>query len=190
MPSRIPNVAARIVVDSKFPLEAFEALRLAATDDERKNATARLRTDMGKHVKDIAEKYLIPGETQTPAILFVPSESIYAELHINFSELLQRARQMQVVVVSPHVFMLVVGTIQSLMRDARMREQAHEIQKAVGLLLQDVKRLGERMGDLRKHFDITNKDIGQIEISMKGIDRHAERIAQVDLGEPPQLPAS
>ena len=84
---------------------------------------------MGKHVKDIAEKYLIPGETQTPAILFVPSESIYAELHINFSELLQRARQMQVVVVSPHVFMLVVGTIQSLMRDARMREQAHEIKR-------------------------------------------------------------
>jgi DNA recombination protein RmuC len=143
---------------------------------------------MQKHVKDIAEKYLIPGETQSPAILFVPSESIYAELHINFAELLQRARQMQVVVVSPHVFMLVVGTIQSLMRDARMREQAHEIQKAVGLLLQDVKRLGERMGDLRKHFDITNKDIGQIEISMKGIDRHAERIAQVELGDVPQLP--
>jgi DNA recombination protein RmuC len=181
---RIPNVAARIVVDSKFPLEAFEALRLAATDEERKSATARLRADMQKHVKDIAEKYLIPGETQSPAILFVPSESIYAELHINFAELLQRARQMQVVVVSPHVFMLVVGTIQSLMRDARMREQAHEIQKAVGLLLQDVKRLG----DLRKHFDITNKDIGQIEISMKGIDRHAERIALVDLGDAPQLP--
>ncbi len=82
-----------------------------------------------------------------------------------------------------------VGTIQSLMRDARMREQAHEIQKAVGLLLQDVKRMGERMGDLRKHFDTTHKDIGQIEISMKGIDRHAERIAQVELGEPSaQLP--
>jgi len=181
---RIPNVAARIVVDSKFPLEAFEALRLAMTEDERKAATARLRTDMQKHVRDIAEKYLIPGETQTPAILFVPSESIYAELHINFAELLQRARQMQVVVVSPHVFMLVVGTIQSLMRDARMREQAHEIQKAVAALLTDVKRLCERIGDLRKHFDTTNKDIGQIEISMKAIDRNAERIAQVELAPP------
>ena len=181
---RIPNVAARIVVDSKFPLEAFEALRLSVTDDERKAATARLRTDMQKHVKDIAEKYLIPGETQTPAILFVPSESIYAELHINFAELLQRARQAQVVVVSPHVFMLVVGTIQSLMRDARMREQAHEIQKAVAGLMQDVRRLSERIGDLRKHFDTTNKDIGQIEISMKAIDRNAERIAQVELAPP------
>jgi DNA recombination protein RmuC len=181
---RIPNVAARIVVDSKFPLEAFEALRLSTTDEERKSATTRLRADMQKHIKDIAEKYLIPGETQTPAILFVPSESIYAELHINFAELLQRARQMQVVVVSPHVFMLVVGTIQSLMRDARMREQAHEIQKAVAGLLTDVRRLSERIGDLRKHFETTNKDIGQIEISIKAIDRNAEKISQVELAPP------
>ena len=181
---RIPNVAACIVVDSKFPLEAFEALRLAASEEEIKAAHARLRADMQKHVRDIAEKYLIPGETQTPAIMFVPSESIYAELHVNFSELMQRARQAQVVIVSPHVFMLAINTIQTLMRDARMREQAHAIQAAVGALLQDVKRLGERIGKLRDHFETTNKDIGQIEISMKGIDRHAERIAQVELAPP------
>lgn len=181
---RIPNVAACIVVDSKFPLEAFEALRLAASEEEIKAAHARLRADMQKHVRDIAEKYLIPGETQTPAIMFVPSESIYAELHVNFSELMQRARQAQVVIVSPHVFMLAINTIQTLMRDAKMREQAHAIQVAVGALLQDVKRLGERIGKLRDHFDTTNKDIAQIEISMKGIDRHAERIAQVELSPP------
>jgi DNA recombination protein RmuC len=183
---RIPNVTARIVVDSKFPLEAFEAIRIAETDDARKVAMVQARNDIQKHVKDIADKYLIPGEVQTPAIMFVPSESIYAELHANFPETLRRARQMQVVVVSPHVFMLVIGTIQGLMRDAKMREQAHEIQAAVGGLLQDVKRLGERIGKLRDHFDTTNKDIGQIEISMRGIDRHAERIAQVDLGEKPE----
>jgi len=182
---RIPNVAARIVVDSKFPLEAFVALRAAANDEDRKAAMIQVRNDIQKHVKDIAEKYLIPGEVQTPAIMFVPSESIYAELHENFPETLRRARQAQVVVVSPHVFMLVIATIQGLMRDARMREQAHAIQIEVGALLQDVKRLGERIGDLRKHFDTTNKDIGQIEISMKGVDRHAERISQVDLGEQP-----
>jgi DNA recombination protein RmuC len=171
-------------------LESFEALRIAPGEEERKTATARLRTDMQKHVRDIAEKYLIPGETQTPAIMFVPSESIYAELHVNFSELMQRARQAQVVIVSPHVFMLAVNTIQTLMRDAKMREQAHAIQAAVGALLQDVKRLGERIGKLRDHFDTTNKDIGQIEISMKGIDRHAERIAQVELSpaDATQLP--
>jgi DNA recombination protein RmuC len=182
---RIPNVAARIVVDSKFPLEAFEALRVAETEDARKAAMVQVRSDIQKHVKDIAEKYLIPGEVQTPAIMFVPSESIYAELHDSFPETLRRARQMQVVVVSPHVFMLVIATIQGLMRDAKMREQAHAIQAAVGAMLQDVKRLSERIGKLRDHFDTTNKDIAQVEISMRGIDRHAERISQVDLGDPP-----
>jgi DNA recombination protein RmuC len=183
---RIPNVTARIVVDSKFPLEAFEALRTAETDETRKAAMVQARTDIQKHVKDIADKYLIPGEVQTPAIMFVPSESIYAELHASFPETLRRARQMQVVVVSPHVFMLVIATIQGLMRDAKMREQAHAIQAEVGALLQDVKRLGVRIGNLRDHFDTTNKDIGQIETSMRGIDRHAERIAQVDLGDRPE----
>jgi DNA recombination protein RmuC len=183
---RIPNVQARIVVDSKFPLEAFQALRKADSEDARKAAMAQVRNDLQKHMKDIAEKYLIPGEVQTPAIMFVPSESIYAELHASFPETLRRARQMQVVIVSPHVFMLVIGTIQGLMRDAKMREQAHAIQAAVGALLQDVKRLGERVGKLRDHFETTSKDIGQIEISMRGIDRHAERIAQVELGDKPE----
>ena len=189
MQATLSNI--RIVVDSKFPFEAFEALRVADTEDARKAAMVQVRGDIQKHVKDIAERYLIPGETQSPAIMFVPSDSIYAELHANFPETLRRARQMQVVVVSPHVFMLVIGTIQSLMRDAKMREQAHAIQGAVGALLQDVKRLGERVGKLRDHFETTSKDIGQIEISMKGVERHADRIAQVDLGEPPQaLPKS
>ncbi len=140
-------------------------------------------------MKDISEKYLISGETQTPAIMFVPSDAMYAELHANFPETLKRARQSQVVVASPHVFMLVISTIQGLMRDAKMREQAHAIQAAVGALLQDVKRLGERVEKLRDHFDTTSKDIGLIETSMKGIERHSDRIAQVELGEPPALEA-
>ena len=89
-----------IVVDSKFPLEAFETLRGLASDEERKSATARLKADVLKHVKDIAEKYLIPGEVQTPAIMFVPSESIYAELHTSFADVVQQARRMQVVIVA------------------------------------------------------------------------------------------
>jgi DNA recombination protein RmuC len=191
---RVPNVRGVIVVDSKFPLEAYEVLRQAAEDD-RKAALARLKADVQKHVKDIAEKYLIPGEVQTPAIMFVPSESIYAEMHISCSELVQKARRMQVVIVSPHVFMLAINTIQTLMRDAKMREQAHKIQAAVVELLQDVKRLGERIGNLRGHFDRTNKDIGEIEISMKRIEGRAGRIEQVELAlpdeaapaEPPKL---
>jgi DNA recombination protein RmuC len=190
----VPNVKGVIVVDSKFPLEAYEELRQAA-ESNRKAALARLKADVQKHVKDIAEKYLSPGEVQTPAIMFVPSESIYAELHISCSELVQKARRMQVVIVSPHVFMLAINTIQTLMRDAKMREQAHKIQAAVVELLQDVKRLGERIGNLRSHFDRTNKDIGEIEISMKRIEGRASRIEQVELAlpeeaanvEPPKL---
>lgn len=191
---RIANVPGVIVVDSKFPLEAFETLRGLATDDERKQATARLKADVQKHVKDIAEKYLIPGEVQTPAIMFVPSESIYAELYTSFGDVVQQARRAQVVIMSPHVLMLAISTIQTLMRNAKMREQAFEIQKEVGALLQDVKRLGDRVGDLRKHFDGTAKDIGLIETSLKGIERHADRIGQAKLGPSddgvPKLPGA
>jgi DNA recombination protein RmuC len=191
---RIPNVPGVIVVDSKFPLEAFETLRGLATDEERKQAMARLKADVQKHVKDIAEKYLIPGEVQTPAIMFVPSESIYAELYTSFGDVVQQARRQQVVIMSPHVLMLAINTIQTLMRNAKMREQAYEIQKEVGALLLDVKRLGDRIGDLRKHFDSTNKDIGLIETSIKGIERHADRIGQAKLGPPddgaPKLPGA
>lgn len=189
---RIPNVQGVIVVDSKFPLEAFETLRGLGSDEDRKVATARLKADMQKHVKDIAEKYLIPGEVQTPAIMFVPSESIYAELYTSFGDVVQQARRAQVVIMSPHVLMLAINTIQTLMKNARMRDQANEIQREVALLLQDVKRLSERVGNLRSHFDRTNKDIGEIETSMKTIDRHAERIGEVKLSPPetvvPQLP--
>jgi DNA recombination protein RmuC len=186
---RVPNVKGVIAVDSKFPLEAYEALR-QADDNERKTALARLKADVQKHVKDIAEKYLIPGEVQTPAIMFVPSESIYAELHISCSDLIQKARRMQVVIVSPHVFMLAINTIQSLMRDAKMREQAGKIQTAVVELLQDVKRLGDRVGNLRTHFDRTNKDIAEIEISMKRIEGRATRIEQVELALPEEATSS
>jgi DNA recombination protein RmuC len=185
---RVPNVKGVIVVDSKFPLEAYEALRQAAESD-RKAALARLKADVQKHVKDIAEKYLIPGETQTPAIMFVPSESIYAELHIACSDVVQKARRMQVVIVSPHVFMLAINTIQTLLRDAKMREQAGKIQAAVVELLQDVKRLGERIGNLRSHFDRTNKDIAEIETSMKRIETRAARIEQVELALPDEAAA-
>ena len=181
---RIPNVAARIVVDSKFPLEAFEALRIADSDEARKAATVFVRDSMAKHVKDIKEKYLIPGEVQTPAIMFVPSDSIYAELHASFPETLRRARQDQVVVVSPHVFMLVIGTIQSLMRDAKMREQADMIRKEVGTMLKDVRLLGDRVEKLQRHFNQADGDIKDILISRDKVVGRAEKIEKVEITAP------
>jgi DNA recombination protein RmuC len=131
-------------------------------------------------VKDLAEKYIVKGETQTPVMMYIPSESVFAELHHAFPEIMQKAREAKVAIVSPHLLWLAVTTMQAVLRDVEMRENAHVIQKEVGALLDDIRRLDDRVENLRSHFDAANKDINQIETSMRGIDRHAQRIADVD----------
>lgn len=177
---RLPNAPGVIVIDSKFPLECFAGLK----GDDRKGAEARVRGDIGKHVKDISEKYLLPGEVQNPAIMFVPSESIYAELHDGFSDVIQRAHRAGVMVVSPNILMLAINTVQTVVKDAKMREQANRIQQEVGLLLQDTQRLGERVENLRKHFRQTDKDFDEIGTSLRKIDSRAQAIAKVELSAP------
>jgi DNA recombination protein RmuC len=178
---RLPGSNTAIVIDSKFPLEAFELLKSAGSDTEKRAAEARVRADVGKHVKDIAEKYLIPGETQAPAIMFVPSESLYAELHDSFSDLIQKAQRAQIIVVSPNILMLAINTVQTVMKDARMREQASLIQKEVGLLLNDVRLLSDRVGKLESHLNQTEGDIKGILISAGKVVGRAERIERFDL---------
>lgn len=178
---KLPNGAAGIVIDSKFPLECFELLKNATSDAERKAAGARIRNDIGKHVKDIADKYLISGETQDPAIMFVPSESVYAELHDGFSELIQLAYRSRVVIVSPNILMLAINTVQTVLKDARMREQASLIQREVHFLLRDVGLLGDRVEKLQTHFGQADADIKNILISTGKITARAEKIEKVDV---------
>lgn len=178
---RLPGAKTVIVIDSKFPLEGFSALRAAAEAD-KKSAAATVRADVLKHVKDIADKYIVPGETQTPAIMFVPSESIYAELHENFADVIRRAIAAQVIVVSPNILMLAISTVQTVMKDARMREQANLIQKEVGALLLDVKRLGERVLNLQRRFNQAEGDIKDIATSTEKIVKRAGSIEAVELG--------
>src|SRR5258705_2037449 len=121
-----------LVIDAKFPLEAVTAFRDAKTDDARKMAAARLRADIGKHVGDIAQKYLIPGETQDLAMMFVPSESVYAELYDGFDDVVQKAYRARVVIVSPSLLMLAIQVMQQILKDARMREAADQIRTEVG----------------------------------------------------------
>jgi len=185
---RLPNTVGVLVIDSKFPLECFIGLREIAEDGARVRAAARVRADIGKHVKDIADKYLIPGETQSPAIMFVPSESLYAELHDGFSDVIQKAHRAGVMVVSPNILMLAINTVQTVVKDAKMREQAHRIQQEVGLLLQDVRRLGDRVEGLRKHFRQTDKDFDEIGISLRKIDSRALSIEQVEIAAPEEAP--
>src|SRR5919206_749506 len=149
---RLPNHAAAIVVDAKFPLEAYRSLRAADTAEARRAAAAQFRQDVMRHVSDIAERYFIPGETQDTALMFVPSEAVYAELHESFEDVIQRAHRARVVIVSPSLLMLSIQVVMSLLRDARMREQAHVIQKEVVALMADVGRLDERVRKLQLHY--------------------------------------
>ena len=169
-----------LVIDAKFPLEAVTALREARSEDERRQAAARVRQDIGKHVADIAQKYLIRGETQDLALMFVPSESVYLELHEGFDDLVQKALRSQIVIVSPALLMLAISVIQQIQKDARMRAAADQIHAEVGHLMDDLKRLQERVLKLQQHFGQANEDVRQILISAEKVEKRANRIADVE----------
>jgi DNA recombination protein RmuC len=169
-----------LVIDAKFPLEAVTALREAKTDDERRHAASRLRQDLARHIGDISDKYLIPGETQDLALMFVPSESVYAELHDGFDDIVQKAYRAKVVIVSPSLLMLAIHVIQQIQRDARMREAADKIHAEVGHLMDDIERLHGRVLNLQKHFGQANEDVRQILISAEKVEKRATRIKDVE----------
>ena len=169
-----------LIINSKFPLEAVTAYRDAKGEDERKLAAARIRQDVIKHVADIAQKYLIPGETQDMAFMFVPSESVYAELHEDFDDVVQKAFRAKIVIVSPSLLMLAIQLVRQSQRDARMREAADQIRDEVGRLMKDVSLLGERVRKLQTHFNQSTEDIRQSVISIEKIEGRGERIAQVE----------
>ena len=175
LPDRRP-----LVIDAKFPLEAITAFRDAKNDDERKQAAARLRQDLGRHVGSIADKYLIPGETQDLALMFVPSESIYADLHDSFDDVIQKAYRAQIVLVSPSLLTLAIQVVQQIGRDARMREAAHQIRTEVGHLMDDVGRLRERVVKLQTHYGQAGDDITQILISADKITKRGGRIEALE----------
>jgi DNA recombination protein RmuC len=172
-----------MAIDAKFPLEAVTAYREAKSEDERKAAAQRLRSDVIKHITDIAEKYLIPGETYEVALMFVPSESVYAELYDGFDDLFQRAYRARVVIVSPSLLTLAVQMVQQIQKDARMREAADQIRDEVARLVKDVGLLGERVRKLQTHFNQASEDIRQAIVSIGKIETHGDRIQQVELTE-------
>jgi DNA recombination protein RmuC len=180
----LPDSGLKLVVDAKFPLEAFNALRASSGETEIRNAETRLRGDVLKHVRDISEKYLIAGETHETAIMFVPSESVYADLHEKFEDLIQKAHRLHVIIASPNVLMLLVQTLQAIFRDARMREQAGLIKVEVVRLLEDVGRLQDRVTDLQKHFGLAAVDLEKLGVSAEKIGRRGRRIESLELSEP------
>jgi DNA recombination protein RmuC len=179
----LPNPPGPIVIDSKFPLEPYEALRNANTDWELNEAARQLRTAVKKHIKDISEKYIIEGETADGALMFLPSEAVYAELHANFSELVREGFSARVWIVSPTTCMATLNTMRAILKDARMREQAGAIRRELGLLYQDVDRLGTRVENLDRHFAQAAKDVTEIKISADKAGKRARRLDNFDFEE-------
>lgn len=172
-----------LCIDAKFPLEAMTALHDARSDDERKFASQRLRADVMKHVADIAGKYLIPGETQDNALMFVPSESVYAEIYDAFDDVIQKAYRARVVLVSPSLLMLAIQVMQQLLKDARMRDAADKVRIEVMNMMGDVERLRDRVSKLGSHFDQVSEDVRQVLISVGKIGKRATKIEELDFSK-------
>jgi DNA recombination protein RmuC len=179
----LPNPPGHIVIDSKFPLESYEALRKAKTERELNEAAKFLRSSIKKHIKDISSKYIIEGETADGALMFLPSEAVYAELHANFPELVRDGFAARVWIVSPTTCMATLNTMRAILKDARMREQAGAIRRELGLLFQDVERLGTRVENLDRHFGQAAKDLSEIKISSDKAGRRARRLDNFDFEE-------
>ncbi|GLS31544.1 DNA recombination protein RmuC [Mesorhizobium albiziae] len=179
---KMPNDTPSLVVDAKFPLEAWNAIRAAEGEAAQKLAAQAFRRDVEIHIRDIADKYLISGETQDTAFMFVPSESVFAEIHENFEAIVQRAHRARIVIVSPSLLMLSIQVIQAILKDARMREQAHLIQGEVVRLMEDVSRLDERVRKLQNHFGQASRDIDDILVSSSKVTKRGQKIEALEFG--------
>ncbi|HEY8612486.1 MAG TPA: DNA recombination protein RmuC, partial [Roseomonas sp.] len=172
---------------SKFPLEAWLAARDAADDQARIVATRRFASDVTRHVDDVAGKYICPGETAEGALIFVPSEAIYADLHAAHAPVVDAAARRGVYIVSPSTMWAVLGTMRALMQDVRMRAEAGQIKNQVAELMKDIVRLDDRVTKLRKHFADMQTDVQQIEITTSKITRRGVAIEAVELTDAPAL---
>ena len=179
----LPNPPGPIVIDSKFPLESYHAFRSAGDDETRQKALRGFGVAVTKHVKDISEKYIVPGETAESALMFLPSEAVYAELHASLPDVVERSYRAKVWIVSPTTLMATLNTVRAVLKDVHMREQAGVIQEEVFKMLEDVSRLDDRVGKLQRHMGQADDDLRQIRISTDKVTKRSERISEVEMGE-------
>lgn len=179
----LPNPPGPIVIDAKFPLEAYEALRRAQNPAEVQAAAAQLRNAVRVHIKAIAEKYILEGETADGALMFLPSEAVYAELHANFPEVVRDGFAVKVWIVSPTTCMATLNTMRAVLKDARMREQAGAIRATLRLLHRDVELVVERVGKLSTHFNQARSDLDDITVAAERAGKRATRLDNFDFEE-------
>ena len=180
---KLPNPPGDIVIDSKFPLEAWHSLQNAETKAEQQAARKQLAIAVRGHVKDIQEKYIVAGTTAESACLFLPSEAVYAELHANMPDVIEASYKARVWIVSPTTMMATLNTVRAVLRDARMREQTAIIQAEMLKLLEDVSRLDTRVDNLNRHFSQAQKDITEIQTSTIRITKRSHKITELDVSD-------
>ncbi len=187
----LPNPPGPIVIDSKFPLEAYEALRSSGNKTEAELAARQFRVAVRAHIKAISEKYILEGETADGALMFLPSEAVYAELHANFAEVVREGFAARVWIVSPTTCMATLNTMRAVLKDARMREQAGNIRKQLAMLHRDVELVVERVGKLNTHFGQARRDLEDITTAAERAGKRATRLDTFefddDTGDPLSL---
>ncbi|MEX2519011.1 MAG: DNA recombination protein RmuC [Paracoccaceae bacterium] len=179
----LPNPPGPIVIDAKFPLEAYEALRAAQTERARLEAARAFRTAVQTHIRAIAERYIVPEETADGALMFLPSEAVYAELHSSFGDVVREGFARRVWIVSPTTCMATLNTMRAILKDSRMREQAGAIRRELSLLTKDMDRLAERVGSLDRHFEQARQDVEKIKISASKAGSRAEKLESFEFDE-------
>ncbi len=177
---KLPEPPGHIVIDAKFPLEAYEMLRRAETPEGKQRASQAFRISVRKHLRDISDRYILDGETADSALMFLPSEAVYAELHASFPEVVREGFSLRVWIVSPTTCMATLNTLRAVLKDARMREQAGAIRRELGLLHQDIERLEGRVENLDRHFGMAARDLSEIRISAEKAGRRAQKLDNFD----------
>ena len=179
----LPEPQGNIVIDSKFPLEAYNSMITNTNEVDRNRNIQQFQSSIKTHIKDISEKYIIEGETADGAILFLPSEAIYAELHANFSKLVNEGFESRVWIVSPTTLMATLNTMRAILKDERLRRQTSHIRAELDLLYKDMLRLEGRIINLDKHFNLASKDVDEIKISAKKASKRVFNIERFEFEE-------
>lgn len=185
----LPQPSGNLVIDAKFPLETYQKWISHNDPSQKKAFQQQFRQDLQKHIKDIAEKYIIPGETSDGAVMFIPAEAIFAEMHANFPEVIQLAQRLRVWPVSPTTLMAVLTTARAVLKDDATRKQVHIIQQHLHALAADFSRFETRMEKLSKHIDQAHQDVGEVATSAKKITQRFHKIESVELEHQEQMGA-
>ena len=179
----LPYPPGPIAIDSKFPLDAYENLGKFENEIEKNKAIQIFKKSIRFHINSISEKYIVEGETADGAIMFLPSEAIYVELHANFSDIIHEGFSKRVWIVSPTTCMATLNTIRGILKDATLKENSSKIRENLNLLFKDVSRLGNRIDNLDKHFNLASKDLEEVKVSAQKVTNRADKFEALDFGE-------